>query len=326
MLHIVMYHYVRNNEDFEYDCFARRFAEFESQVYYFNCTSEIVNPGDVERVKYYLSSDIHSAYLLTFDDGYKEHSICARMLHKIGLSAFFFPPINILSGELMDVNGIHFLTGQRHISHKKILDYVIQEIKKRNYQIYISGNPVNIDEYIGQTIESRWDTQEILLLKRLLQRDILGDDNRRSLIYDAIKSLTHHSPKDIAKNLYLTSEEMLEMRQLGMYFGSHGLTHRWLETLSMDEQFTEIESSFSKLEELSLFKENVLPKVVCYPYGSYNVHTMLVNKRLNIDFSLTTKPGYAVSHDYCSLQQLNRWDTNDCWDNTWRKPTSPSIL
>lgn len=325
MLDIVMYHYVRNNEDFEYDCHARRLAEFESQVDFFNNTSEIVNPGDVEKIKYYLSNDIHSAYLLTFDDGYKEHATCARMLQNLGLSAFFFPPINILSGDLMDVNGIHFLLGQRQISQRKVLDYVIQQIKKRNYQIHIGGNPVNIDEYIRHSFKSRWDTQEILLVKRLLQRDVFGEFNRRALIYDAVKSLTHHDPHDITKNLYLNSEEMLEMRQLGMYFGSHGLTHRWLETLSMEEQLTEIESSFSKLEVLSLFKEHSTPKVVCFPYGSYNEHTMLVCKRLNIDFSLTTKPGHAISHDYYSFQQLNRWDTNDCWDNIWRKPISPSI-
>ena len=32
MLNIIMYHYIRNNEDYEFNCFCRRKDEFENQI------------------------------------------------------------------------------------------------------------------------------------------------------------------------------------------------------------------------------------------------------------------------------------------------------
>ena len=116
MLNIIMYHYVRNNEDYSYDCYCRRFCEFESQIDFLSSRVEIISPDDIERIEYYLQRDSESACLLTFDDGYKDHLLCSKLLQSKNLSAIFFPPINAIKGELLDVNAIHYLIGERSIS------------------------------------------------------------------------------------------------------------------------------------------------------------------------------------------------------------------
>ena len=50
-----MYHYVRNNEDYSYDCYCRRFSEFESQIDFLSSRVEIISPDDIERI--FMSSD-----------------------------------------------------------------------------------------------------------------------------------------------------------------------------------------------------------------------------------------------------------------------------
>ena len=111
------------------------------------------------------------------------------------------------------------------------------------------------------------------------------------------------------------------MRFEGMYFGSHGLTHRWLSTLSQEEQSLEIAKSFDELHNLALIDLNCDPKFMCYPYGSYNQDTINLLVSQKVSFSLTTKVGAATGRlDDLSRHQLKRWDTNDFWSQKWQKP------
>ena len=53
MLNIIMYHYVRNNEEYSFDCHARRKDEFVSQINFFKKNYEIIDPKDNEKLFYY---------------------------------------------------------------------------------------------------------------------------------------------------------------------------------------------------------------------------------------------------------------------------------
>ena len=82
---------------------------------------EILSPGDIDKIRYYLERSDQSACLLTFDDGYKDHLACSKLLKSKNLSGIFFPPINSIKGELLDVNAIHYLIGERKAGIDEVL-------------------------------------------------------------------------------------------------------------------------------------------------------------------------------------------------------------
>ena len=78
-------------------------------------------------------------------------------------------------------------------------------------------------------------------MKRILQRDLIGDINRKHLIDLLIQKFVGKTSLEISHDLYLGVENMNKMKKLGMAFGSHGKTHRWLNSLNSNEQKIEIE-------------------------------------------------------------------------------------
>ena len=58
-----------------------------------------------------------------------------------------------------------------------------------------------------------------------------------------------------------------------------------------------------------------------YPYGSFNDTTIELMQYFGIDFAVTTNWGNAhINQGRFSLQ---RWDTNDWWNKTEKRPKSP---
>ena len=316
-----MYHYVRNNEEYSYDTFCRRKNEFEAQVEYFRKSSEIVDPADLQKIKYYLKSDNQNAYLLTFDDGYKDHLYCANYLYDRNLKAYFFPPINALNGNILDVNAIHMIIGLRGIEIKTILKILTEVCMSSNFSLNLNNQRMSIKSYLDKfDIQDEYDERETLMLKRILQRDLMGDDNRRLVIDILIEKFIDKKSSDIASELYLNIQDLKIMKKMGMIFGSHGNTHKWLDTLNFEEQKDEIEQSFISLKKMNLIAPNE-PNAMCYPFGGYDFNTIKLMNNLNLDLGFTTEIGPAKNiegKDF--IFKLPRWDTNHFWNNKWRKP------
>ena len=143
-----MYHYVRNNENYNYDTFCRRKNEFEAQIEFFRKSGDIVDPSDIQKIKYFLKNDNEKAYLLTFDDGYKDHFYCAKYLYDRNLKAFFFPTIKTLKGMLLDVNAIHMIIGLRGLEIKTILEIVSRECISSNFLLKLKSKTISISSYL----------------------------------------------------------------------------------------------------------------------------------------------------------------------------------
>ena len=320
-INIVMYHYVRNNEDYKYDTFCRRKNEFESQIDFFIKTSSIVNCNDIEQINYYLKSERESCYLLTFDDGYKDHLYCANYLSSKNIIAYFFPPTNIFSGNILDVNAIHMLIGTRGIEIKEILQKITQLCLSKNYQLILNNKKIDINSYLESfDNKNNYDDRDTQMLKRILQKDLVGENNRKIIIDILLKKFIGKKLSEISSELYLNNHEICEMKKMGMLFGSHSKTHRWLNTLSFLEQNEEIEESFKVLKDLNLIGDKE-PLAMCYPFGGYDYKTIKLMRELNIDLGFSTNIGPAkFKEEKDFIFKLPRWDTNNFWDNKWRRP------
>ena len=318
-----MYHYIRNNEEHSYDLYARRKDEFISQINFFKKESEIVHPYDLEKLNFYASNENERAFLLTFDDGYKDHLFCSEYLSHKKLSAIFFPPVNAIEGKLLDVNAIHILLGTRGLEKDLVLDEIKKQCRINSIKLTFNDSTLCIDEYIklfeNKINEDLWINQ---IIKKILQRDIINTSVRKKLCELIFKKYTQKNSYEEANNLYLSKLEMIKMKKLGMVFGSHGLNHLWLGYLKKRDQFDEIKKSFDYLKDNNLINEKD-PLIMCYPYGNYNNDTLSILAELNIAYSLTTKTGPASTKNELSIHELSRWDTNNYWDNEFRKPILP---
>ena len=324
---IIMYHYVRNNEEQDFDTFNRRINEFCNQIDFFIKDSLILNPLDLDQVNFYLKNKDKNAYLLTFDDGLIDHYFCANFLASRGLNAYFFPPINSIKGNLLDVHAIHILLGKRGINSTLLLNEISIMSNEYNLKFLKDSNEVTFETYLSRSkISNRFDDLNTHLFKRILQRDLIGEKKRRFIIENLLLKFYEKDTKFFAKKIYLSVKQMQKMKSIGMVFGSHGATHRWLNTLNYEEQKSEINDSLIYLKNLNLIKVDE-PQAICYPFGAYNEVTLSVIDNLNLNLGFTTYVGRALEKcENTNLFKLPRWDTNDFWDKGTKKANFPKQL
>lgn len=109
---------------------------------------------------------------------------------------------------------------------------------------------------------------------------------------------------------YLSSDQIKEMASYGIDFESHTVSHKKLDTLTYEEQLSELKNSKITLENLLNKKINT----IAYPFGAYNEDTIKAAKEANYTLAFTTK--YGNIHLGDSLLELNRiyvntYDTMD---------------
>lgn len=85
----------------------------------------------------------------------------------------------------------------------------------------------------------------------------------------------------------VSPQNLVEMQQSGMSFGSHTLTHRALGELSNTDVQEELNSSRSTLESIL----NAPVQSVAYPRGSYNADTVKVAQSHGYTYGFTTVNG-----------------------------------
>jgi hypothetical protein len=172
VLTVIMYHFVR-------DLAASRYPEikgltleaFKGQVAF---VRRHYTPVDVQEVLAALDDpDIPlppGAVLLTFDDGYRDH--CDNVLPVLldnGMSGCFFPPAKaVTEHEVLDVNKIHFILAAEP-DKGRIIDSLFGQIDEARADIELRTR----EEYERDLAHpERYDTADIILIKRLLQRDL----------------------------------------------------------------------------------------------------------------------------------------------------------
>ena len=323
-LNVIMYHYIRNNEEYEYDVFCRRRDEFVAQVNWLAKAGSIVSIEDCEKIEYFSRTE-QNGFLLTFDDGYKDHLWCGKYLHSIGLSGTFFPSVNCLTGQLLDVNKIHLILGNKSLCnvHHKALE-IIRTLLNSNPNIYLSRSglqkdSIELDSYLASQQRNRYDSNICTSIKHVLQRDLYPTPFRTSVIDAIFFELYNNICSTIADSFYLNIGDLLDLKSMGMTIGSHGMTHCWLETLEIVDQEYEIIESFAFLQHTGAIDKSSV-KCLCFPYGSFNNKTLNIMKSCKIDYGFTTQSGAISKEHLASKEALPRWDTNDWWCDQYRKP------
>lgn len=245
-----------------------------------------------------------NSVLLSFDDGYIDHFNCVfPILAEKGIQGSFYPPAKaITENKVLDVNKIHFILASE-INKSKIVSKLFSEMENYRKEFNLEDN----NYYVTKLAKpNRFDTGEVILIKRLLQVE-LPEPLRNNITNTLFKELVGVEEAAFSRELYMNHDQLKCMRKNGMHIGSHGYDHYWLGRLSKQEQEREIDLSMFFLNSIGVDMSNW---TMCYPYGNYNQDTLQILSDKNCKVALTTEVQIASLSNNHRLS-LPRLDTND---------------
>ncbi|MEW6614205.1 MAG: polysaccharide deacetylase family protein [Thermodesulfobacteriota bacterium] len=207
----------------------------------------------------------------------------------------------------------HRITDEKPQSKlKKLLVTPDRFARQMNY-LHIHGySTVTIDEFLS-ILKDGWDPSfkpAIITFDDGYKDNytfafpILKQYGFKSIIFLVTKYIGGSNLWDKAKGEPVTPllswSEILEMKEYGIEFGSHGHSHSNLTEISEREQAFELEESKRVLEK-GLHQEI---KVFSYPFGLFNESTLEKVDKSGYSVAFTTKPGKNNRGD--DLNRLKR--------------------
>jgi peptidoglycan/xylan/chitin deacetylase (PgdA/CDA1 family) len=303
---IVMYHYVRDLEHSRFPAIKGLSIErFHQQLDYIQAH---YTPITVEMLLGALQSggkDLPpKSILLTFDDGYADHfANVFPLLESRKIQGCFFPPAQaILEHTVLDVNKIHFVLASVPNTNQ-LLDEVFASLEAFRSKYPLKTKEAYI-EHLGK--DHRFDPREVVVLKRLLQRE-LPEPVRTEIIRRLFAKHVTNDETGFACELYMSVDQIACLRRQGMHIGCHGYSHAWLNHLPPDAQATEIDRSLEFLQGLGVTADNW---TICYPYGGFNdsLLQILRARRCQLGFSVEARIADLNSDERLTLPRI---DTND---------------
>jgi peptidoglycan/xylan/chitin deacetylase (PgdA/CDA1 family) len=304
-LTIVMYHYVHEQDGGGFSrLVGRTFEEFQGQLDHIQRQYTVIDGAQfIEAVKARRPLPAN-ACMLTFDDGYRiHHSVVLKALSARGLCGFFFPPArSTVEPIVLDVHKIHFaLTSD--VPHAEIARHLCDWIDGTPATAGLRPSP---DYWQLYAKPSRFDPAETVFIKRVLQKGL--PEARRSAAVDWLfRRFAGRDEGQLSAEFYMSVEELRDLVRAGMYVGSHGFAHRWLDTMDEAGQSREISQSLDLLAGIGAPTSDW---IMCYPYGGQNADLVRLLPRFGCVAGVTTRVAVAdVGTDPPLL--LPRLDTND---------------
>ena len=305
-LTIVMYHYVRDLARTRFpEIKGRDVAEFRVQLEHIAAHYEVVTAEQVTAAVAGQETLPANACWLTFDDGYFDHyqHVLPLLLERGWQGSFYAPSQTVTDRKILDVNKIHFI-----LAAASDTEPLIDDLKAFYDTHRAAGWDLAPWQQYWATYAhpNRWDTAEVIFLKRMLQRGL--PERLRNDAADELFSRYVTADTDaFAAELYLDAHQLRAMHQLGMHLGSHGAAHYWLDALDPAAQAADIDESLAFLRTLGV---DTTHWTMCYPYGAYDEHTLEILRDRNCMVATTVNPGVATIPGDPPLA-LDRLDTND---------------
>ena len=303
-LTVVMYHYVREIKESLYPGIkGLEFEKFKTQLDHLQSKYQIIQAEDVISSCLNGSPIPENSCLLTFDDGYKDHiKFVLPELKSRRIQGTFFPPAKaILDRELLDVNAIHFIL-ERCTDYKLLLKELFDLCISRDIKEELLS-----EGKVAYGSTGKWDSEpEPALIKRLLQF-LLPERIRADITSILFEKYVGQKQRDFADDLYLTTDDLKIMLADGMYIGSHGYKHFWIDRCSVDDQKEEIINSLKFLTQIGASTKDWM---MCYPHGAYNNDTVKLLDEYNCGIAFKDSGGETIL-DIDRRYDLARYDTND---------------
>lgn len=297
-LTVVMYHFVQPADAGPVRGLKiLELSTFERQLRHIAVRYSVVSAADVLRAIDDGARLPPRPLLLTFDDGYKgHHAYVLPLLERFGMSAVFFPvAAALVDRELLDINKI-----QSTLAAAPDVDTVVAAIEAGMDEASRAG-------YRQRWWKaSRWDPAAVTYVKRLLQH-ALPEPVRRALVDALFRRFVSRDERAIADELYMTIDEVRDLRDAGMTIGAHADRHTRLPTLDRAGQAREIDGALRVLDAVGLPRR---PFVFGYANGEYDATSLDLLAARGCTLAFTTR-AEAARIEAVNRLELPRLDTND---------------
>lgn len=303
-LTVVMYHYVRPISTSRYPRIrGLEMRDFGGQLDYLKRHYQSVTAAQViqaSRGEYELPD---APLLLTFDDGYRDHIDVFRVLKKRGMNGVFFPPASVVrERKVIDVNKLHFV-----LASVQDIQLLVGAIERTIISSKDKYALLPLTEYRNRYWQdNRFDPASVNYVKRMLQVG-LPEELRAEIADDLFSKYVSSDAQAFANELYLSESDLKEMLAEGMEVGSHGYSHYWLNSLSLDQQSLDIDRSLEFLSSLGVCLRDFL---FCYPYGGYSDETLELLTHRGCGAAFTTRVALANTLPE-NMLEIPRLDTKD---------------
>jgi len=305
-LTIVMYHYVRPLAESRYPALkALELDSFRNQLAYIDRNYNVI---DMEQLIAAVGPDEEPLperpLLLTFDDGYRDHfqHVLPLLRARSWQGSFFPPACSVVDRRVLDVNKLHFVLASV-VDPEVLVKYVYDAMDEVRDDY---GLETNEAMFARLSSDSRYDDPCTTFVKRALQRE-LPEAFRMNLVDKLFSRYVSSDEQDFAGDLYMAEQQLTELLDAGMFIGSHGCQHYWLNSLDRQAQIEEVDNSLVFLEDLGVSRKDW---VMCYPYGGYDESLLGILRSRGCAVGLTTEVRLA-DLDSCDPLTLPRLDTND---------------
>lgn len=306
---IIMYHYIRPSKYTRYpEIKSLSINQFKTQLDYLEENYTFVKINDCIDAVYKGKELPPNSVLLTFDDGYKEHyDVAFPLLEEREIQGCFFPPAKpIQQNKILNVNKIHYILAMSGDSYEDV-QMVVQDIFdlldefRNDYNLKSNRN-----YYTSLAEKGRFDPEDVVFIKKMLQKE-LKESIRTKITDQLFTKYSDVKEKTLSEELYMSMEQLKCMNRNGMYVGSHGYSHIWMDEKGEGELEKEIDLSINLLKSIGVPSGNW---VMNYPYGAYSKRLIQLLKKKGFKLGLTTEKGIANLTTESAFA-LNRFDTND---------------
>ena len=243
----------------------------------------------------------------TFDDGIRcQYDVALPVLEDLNIKSFFFVYSSLLK-ENPDMLEVYRYFRMNFFDD--INDFYNQFFKNLDKDLSLFFK--DKDKIIDDTKE-KFPHYSINDIKFRLVRDRLltGEEYKTTMfrMFDE-KNFNH---KKFYEILFLNSEHLKKIKELGHLIGLHSHTHpTLLESLSYDEQLNQYQNNISILSEaLKINKTDI--KYMAHPNGSYNKDTIKILTDLGIELGfkqiMTIEPEKGMTKINNSFLEIARQD------------------
>ena len=315
-LTVVMYHYVRKSKLSRYPEIKGLETDlFEEQIGFLKKHHHVISAHDLMDAIESNSPLPPRAVLLTFDDGYANHfDEVFPVLDREDLPGCFFPSAKaVVESMVLDVNKIQFILAS--VENKSVLVDRIHRSLDENRSSYPLESKQLYWEKFG--VENRWDPSDVMFVKRMMQRE-LPVELRQNITNQWFREFVSSDEAAFSKELYMSLDQISCLQESGMYIGSHGYDHCWLDSIPHDTQKLDIDLSLDFLRKTGSSTDRW---IMCFPHGAYDDSLLSVLRSRNCTAGLTTEVDIADLEEHDPLT-LPRLDTNDLPKDSRAEPNA----